>query len=265
VTWLTETHKISDVIGTLAFGVASVATLHQAQNYSATQVLLTCCVTLWSLRLASYLFYRILTIGEDHRLHMFYPDRSKGETWWKSNHSRVPKIFRLIGFWIFQTLWCIIGLLPIYMAQFRDVDGFTKSGNWFDYFKQINTTSWIGFAAFTFFFLMETIADFHKFSLKTSEHAEEFVHTGLYHYSQHPNYFAEIGIWWSLWMACFPLLPIHHWWTIISPLFMWIAITRVSGIPPLEYQWHKKYGHLPKFQEWRRNTNKLIPWFPRKE
>jgi len=303
LTLATESHKFQDFSGTLPFGLASVATLMQSKNYQATRVLLTSCVCIWSLRLSGYLLYRITQIEEDDRMHTLFPNRDKGETWFRSAKvDSSPKIGRLTGFWLYQTLWCIVGLAPVYMAHFSDIsaeqdatglltslkDSFRQrdtapimdtlkdavkhnfvppdTNTFKETLKDVSPISWAGFASFALFFIMETVADWQKYVFKSRpENANKFINTGLYRYCQFPNYFAEIGIWSSIWLAASPLLKKNDWWTVASPLFVLIGIRFVSGIPTLERQWDKKYARMPEFQRWRRNTNKLIPWFPKDE
>ena len=42
-----------------------------------------------------------------------FPQRNKGETW-----SNSGKLKHLAFFWTLQTMWCIITLTPVVMAQF---------------------------------------------------------------------------------------------------------------------------------------------------
>ena len=122
----------------------------------------------------------------------------------------------------------------------------------------------IGIATFGAFLIFETIADFQKFRFKqNSKNSGKFMKQGLFKYCQFPNYFGEIGLWFSLFIAAIPILPKNYLWTVISPLFTAVLLTKVSGIPMMERQWQQKYGHLREFQQYRQNTNKLIPWFPK--
>ena len=119
ITSIFETHKITDLVGTGSFAVAALYGLLKSKNAYATQKALTYCSVLWSIRLSSFLFYRVCTVGEDKRLKFMFPNRSKGETWF----SKPPKggsrrINNLAMFWIIQTLWCIVVISPITAAQF---------------------------------------------------------------------------------------------------------------------------------------------------
>ena len=48
--------------------------------------------------------------------------------------------------------------------------------------------------------------------------------------------------------------------TVISPLFVTLLLTKVSGIPILEKQAAKRWGDNPAFKAYVANTAKLIPF-----
>lgn len=45
----------------------------------------------------------------------------------------------------------------------------------------------------------------------------------------------------------------------VSPLFDWFVLTRLSGIPLSEKKYDRLYGDRQDYQEWKKNTPKLIP------
>ena len=49
--------------------------------------------------------------------------------------------------------------------------------------------------------------------------------------------------------------------SILSPTFVAMLITRMSGIPLLEAHGMKKWGHLAEYQNYIKNTPELIPFF----
>ena len=85
-------------------GIATVYTLYRARTSDKTKKLLTLCVCLWSLRLSSFLFTRVVKAGEDHRLRAFFPDPSKPQQGWFTLPPKggVPKIASLAMFWSIQ-------------------------------------------------------------------------------------------------------------------------------------------------------------------
>lgn len=200
---------------------------------------------------------RVNKLGEDKRLRQFFPNEMMGETWFKgaskNGKAKLAPIFRLLTFWSIQTIWGLITLSPVYMSQYSKIRP-----------KKIPNLSLFGACLFGIFLLMQSYADFHKFTFKNDpKNAGKFIQSGLYKYSQMPNYFAEMGIWSSIFIMAMPVLTKQQLWCVISPLFTIFLLTKISGAPMLESGWEKKYGKLEEFRKWRKNTNRFIPWFPR--
>ena len=66
-------------------------------------------VLVWGVRLATFLFGRVLALGEDKRLNKFY--REEGEGFLDPKRSLFP--LKLAGFWSIQAAWAFLCLLPI--------------------------------------------------------------------------------------------------------------------------------------------------------
>ena len=47
--------------------------------------------------------------------------------------------------------------------------------------------------------------------------AGEFLHSGLWAWSRHPNYLGEMGFWWGLWLFALAANP-GWWWSVVGPL-----------------------------------------------
>mmetsp|Transcript_40809 Transcript_40809/g.36012 ORF Transcript_40809/g.36012 Transcript_40809/m.36012 type:complete len:287 (-) Transcript_40809:53-913(-) len=252
ITAMTRTHKITDLVGVGTFGIAACYTLYRAKNSDKTKRMLTLCVCLWSLRLSSFLFLRVLKAGEDKRLHQFFPNPNKPDQgWFTMKNGKPPKILKLAFFWSLQALWCILVLSPVNMANLH---GKSLPG--------ISKLTWIGFAAFLFFLGYESMADLQKFLFKENPaNVGKFCDIGLYQYSKFPNYCGEMGVWFSLFLMASPILKPAHYWTVISPLFTLFLLNNVSGVPFLMSGWNKRYGDNKVYLEWKEKTNKYFPSF----
>jgi steroid 5-alpha reductase family enzyme len=124
ITAITKTHKLTDLLGTGSFVVATVFMSYQSYlNLSSHKSQLpfyvnrlfwiNCAVILWGSRLGIYLFQRILKTHEDRRLKSFFPQSD--EKWFDIRKSNFP--INLGGFWFLQALWAIICLLPVMMIN----------------------------------------------------------------------------------------------------------------------------------------------------
>ena len=82
---------------------------------------------------------------------------------------------------------------------------------------------------------------------------------GLWRYSRHPNYFFE----WLHWFS-YPLIAWgapHAGWLWLAPLFMFLFLWFVTGIPYTERQALKSRGD--DYRQYQKSTSPFIPWRPR--
>jgi steroid 5-alpha reductase family enzyme len=155
--------------------------------------------------------------------------------------------------WNMQGLWVLLTGLPVYAR------------NRFPGDRALNSVDYVGFSVFVVGFLIECIADYQKFVFKQRKDSrEKFIQSGLWKLSRHPNYFGEILVWIGLSIASLSSEIMHFKFSIqllvlISPAFVTLLLTKVSGIPLLEAQADKKWGNDLKYQEYKKNTPVLVP------
>lgn len=65
-------------------------------------------------------------------------------------------------------------------------------------------------------------------------------------------------MWWGIFLIVLPIS--WGWLAVISPLTISLLLLYVSGIPMLE----KPFENDPEFQEYKKRTSALIPWFVKK-
>jgi steroid 5-alpha reductase family enzyme len=92
---------------------------------------------------------------------------------------------------------------------------------------------------------------------------DRFICTGLWAWSRHPNYFGEIVLWTGIALIALPALSGWQHATLISPLFVYVLLTRVSGIPLLEDRAREKWGDDPAYRRYVAHTPVLVPRPPR--
>ena len=123
-----------------------------------------------------------------------------------------------------------------------------------DLFTLTGTLLWVlGFA-------IEAIADSQKTRFSADAvNKGRFIRTGLWARSRHPNYFGEILLW--VGVAIIALPNLHGWQvvTLISPPFVALLLTRVSGIPLLEKRADARWGGQPDYEAYKQSTPVLIP------
>ena len=130
---------------------------------------------------------------------------------------------------------------------------------------ELSLVGYIGIALWLFGFIVEVIADNQKTQFKKDpNNRDRFITTGLWSWSQHPNYFGEIILWFGLALLAFPVLSGWQLVTLISPIFVYFLLTQVSGIPMLDRMAKEKWGLDSDYLNYIKTTSKLILAPPKK-
>lgn len=127
----------------------------------------TYAVVLWSIKLGSFLLYRIMNHKHDNRLNDILSDPSKA-----------------IGFWFISGLWGSIVILSHSLGMTSSIDD-----------TDDNTLFNTGTIMYTVGLIIETIADYQKWIFKLNHSSNEFCNVGLWSIVQHPNWFGNILLW----------------------------------------------------------------------
>ncbi|KAJ7372043.1 hypothetical protein OS493_021471 [Desmophyllum pertusum] len=221
-----------DLAGSSTFIFLILQTLRwQKKVLNLRQLVQSGCVTLWGLRLGLFLLYRIIQVGRDRRF-----DKVRGN----------PRLFLI--WWTVQGLWVWMTLLPTLILNTSAKD---EKLTWKDY---------MGWSLWLIGFILEVVADHQKSQFRADPaNKGKWIASGLWSLCQHPNYLGEIMLWSSLFLPASSVMSGHQYWSVISPMFVAYMLTRLSGIPILERQGLKRWGHLTEYHKYRGNTAVLIP------
>ena len=161
-----------------------------------------------------------------------------------------PRLFwfiNLTGLQMMPTLLVFLGCVPLYF-------GITYTEPTLTVFDIIGVA--IAVAAIT----IETLADEQLRNFVKTKQEHEFMTTGIWSVTRHPNYFGEVSFWWGLFF--FSLTAgIVNIWTIAGPISITILFLIVS-IPLMENRLLKKY---PDYQQYKSKVSRLVPWFHKKQ
>jgi steroid 5-alpha reductase family enzyme len=114
-------------------------------------------------------------------------------------------------------------------------------------------------------FVVEVVADQQKRAFRADPANDgRFITSGLWAWSRHPNYFGEITLWTGIAITALPILSGWRWLMLISPVFVVVLLTRISGIPMLERRAEARWGGDPEFRAYTDTTPVLIPRRPRR-
>jgi steroid 5-alpha reductase family enzyme len=126
--------------------------------------------------------------------------------------------------------------------------------------KELDLITLIGFLVWVFGFTMEVIADYQKSCFNADpNNIGKFIQSGLWSRSRHPNYFGEIVLWIGITLITLPVLQGWQWVALISPIFVTLLLTRVSGIPLLEKKADQKWGGQADYEAYKKRTPVLFP------
>lgn len=200
---------------------------------SARTILVLVLVTIWAIRLSSYLTWRNWSPHEDHRYAAIRKNNAP-HFWFTSIYS----VFGLqaVSAWI------------ISMSLFGAIESKLP----------LNSLDILGSLLFAFGLVLETIADWQLtiFKGKTSN-IDKVLDMGLWRYSRHPNYFGECCVWWGFY---FIALAGGAWWAIASPILMTWLLLKISGVALLEKDIAKR---RPAYASYIQRTNAFIPGTPK--
>ena len=226
-----QSEKYYDLTGAITNITITLLALILTPNPDLRAYLLALLVIIWAGRLGTFLFRRVQKAGKDDRF-----DELK------------PNFLRFLNVWTIQALWISFTLAAALIA----ITSETRVG--FDAWAAIGLLVWItGFA-------FEAIADSQKSQFNADpKNKGKFIQTGLWSRSRHPNYFGEIVLWIGVAMIAVPVLQGWQWIALISPIFVAMLITRISGVPLLEQKADKKWGGQADYEAYKKNTPVLIP------
>lgn len=233
---LARTEKYYDMVGSLTYITMIVTACVLSVPLDTRAVVIAAMVLIWAIRLGSFLFLRIgKTGGHDSRF-----DKIKVN----------PP--RFLAAWTLQAVWTIITAAAALVVISTDNR------------EPIGVFFWIGFAIWLGAFLIEVIADRQKSAFRADPANDgDFIASGLWAWSQHPNYFGEIMLWTGAAIMAVPVLSGWSWLVFASPLLILLLLTKISGINLLDRAAKKKWGDDPAYQEYRRKTPVLIPRPPK--
>ena len=229
--FLFQTEKFYDLTGSLTFiSVTSIA-YFSLDDPTTIDTILYLYVIVWAGRLGIFLFRRINKDGKDERF-----DKAK------------KKFFWFLQYWMGQAAWVVFSAGASILAILSPVEA------------ELEVLAFIGIFLWWSGFLIEVISDYQKRKFReTSDPKTEFISTGLWARSRHPNYFGEITLWVGMAVISLSSLSgIEYVTAVVSPLFVYLLLRKAEGVPMLERIADERYGELSDYQEYKANTPVLM-------
>jgi steroid 5-alpha reductase family enzyme len=235
--YLGQTEHYYDLTGSFTYISAIVLAVVLSGATDARSILLLMLVLVWAGRLGQFLFRRVRRAGKDDRF------------------DSIKRSFpRLLMTWTLQGLWVSLTLAAA-LAAVTSTEP-----------KRFDVFAFIGLAVWVLGFALEATADLQKGRFRADPaNKGSFITSGLWAISRHPNYFGEITLWIGIAIIALPVLRGWQFVALISPVFVYLLITRVSGVPLLEKKADATWGGRAAYEAYKRRTPVLVPFLGRKQ
>lgn len=225
-----QTEKYYDLTGSLTYLSTVGFAAYFSQPLDLRGLLVAVMVGVWAVRLGSFLYARISKDGKDRRFDKI-----------KTSPMRFLMTWTLQGLWVILTAACALAVI-------------TSTAN-----VPLGIYAYVGGALWLVGFIIEVMADQQKKVFRADPANEgKFISSGVWAWSRHPNYFGEIVLWLGIAVIAIPVLSGLQWAVMISPVFVFLLLTKVSGVPKLEHHADKTWGEDPAYQAYKTNTPVLM-------
>ena len=230
--YLLSTEHFFDLTGSVTFITVSILAFFMNDSKNLRQLIVLILIVIWALRLGSFLFFRIRKAGEDSRFTTIKKDLLVFFLTWN-----------LQGLWVLFTLFGALTIL-------------TSNNN-----QNFGILDIIGVLIWVIGFLIEVVSDRQKSEFKNNKsNAGQFIQSGLWKYSRHPNYFGEILLWTGIAIIGISVYSGFGWLGLISPFFVFVMLNYISGVRLLEKQAEERWGENDLYQSYKSKTPVLFPY-----
>ena len=226
--YMFQTEKFYDLTGSLTYTSVFAYCMYLATlgTINWGSVIISILVIIWAVRLGTFLFTRIAKDGEDKRFRTIKPDMAQ-----------------FFMTWTLQGMWVSVCSLCAITAIASDTGII------------LNNIFYIGLLMFVGGFAIEIVADQQKSVFRAiPENRNKFITSGLWSKSRHPNYFGEITLWTGVAVMSFSSLSGAEYLTLISPVFTYLLLVKISGVRMLEGRGQKTWGQDAEYIAYMKNT-----------
>ena len=229
--WLLQTERFYDLTGSATYISVTLGAITVASEPNGAQWLIAIMIFIWAGRLGSFLFRRIHAAGGDQRF----------------DHIKVSSS-RFFFAWTLQGSWVVMTSCAALTAILSPEH------------PPLGAVYVVGAVMWVTGFVIEVIADRQKSRFREDPaNAGQFINVGLWARSRHPNYFGEILLWTGILVTAMPYLSGSQWIVLLSPFFVYVLLTRISGIPTLAKRGQQLWGDDPAYQAYLNSTPRLFP------
>lgn len=226
--YMFQTEKFFDLTGSITYSSVFIYCIYLATSGDLNwgSLVISILVILWAGRLGTFLFTRIAKDGEDKRFRTIKPD-----------------IAQFFMTWTLQGMW-------VSLCSLCAITGIASETGII-----VNNIFYIGLVMFIGGFAIEIVADQQKSAFRAiPENRNKYITSGLWSRSRHPNYFGEITLWTGVAVMSFSSLSGIEYLTLISPIFTYLLLVKISGVRMLEGRGQKTWGNDEDYIAYMKNT-----------
>ena len=233
---VTSSEKYFDFTGMIATllitSAAMFALLSSGYQASVRSTIVAIFVSIWTLRLGVFLYKRIVKSGEDKRF--------------REIKKSLPKFLMT---WTLSALW--VFLTPAHAITIIASNPPNPLG----------VSFLLGAILRVLGYALDAAADRQTKAIsQLPANSATFIPHRPCSLSRHPNYFGEIILWTGIAIISLPLLSGWQFVTLISPVFVFLLLTKISGLPFLEDKAEKKWSYDKGYVEYKNKTPILLPF-----
>jgi steroid 5-alpha reductase family enzyme len=201
------------------------------------QSLILILVMIWSLRLTLNWVLRWKGLRDEDWRYLVFRFKYQQNYWTVS----------FFGIHLFPTLVVFLGCLAVYPALVLHKG-------------EMGLMEWFAvLVAFTGI-VIETISDFQLRGYVIDKEKCDFLCSGFWKYSRHPNYFGEVLFWIGLFLFSTGMDRLY-WWIVPGPVIIILMFYTVS-IPMIDKRMlRRKTG----YRDYMKRTSAMIPWKPKEK
>ena len=226
--YMFQTEKFFDLTGSITYSSVFIYCIYLTTSGDLNwgSLVISILVIIWAGRLGTFLFTRIAKDGEDKRFRTIKPD-----------------IAQFFMTWTLQGMW-------VSLCSLCAITGIASETGII-----VNNIFYIGLAMFIGGFAIEIVADQQKTAFRAiPENRNKYITSGLWSRSRHPNYFGEITLWTGVAVMSFSSLSGIEYLTLISPIFTYLLLVKISGVRMLEGRGQKTWGNDEDYIAYMKNT-----------
>eukprot|EP01102_Stenamoeba_stenopodia_P002311 TRINITY_DN12107_c0_g1_i1.p1 TRINITY_DN12107_c0_g1~~TRINITY_DN12107_c0_g1_i1.p1 ORF type:complete len:328 (-),score=55.08 TRINITY_DN12107_c0_g1_i1:44-1027(-) len=176
----------------------------------------------------------------------------------------VFQVFNVVFVALYQNI--LLWLIAAPAAYFAYVS--SRSGS------RLNVIDYTAAGLYVFLVTIETVADQQQWNFQTAKHKyidskqndkltgdfkRGFLTRGLFRFSRHPNFFAEISIWFVFYLFSVSSSGLWINWSLVGPVLLFLLFQGSTNFT--EKISVEKY---PQYKEYQQTTSRLIPLWPGK-